>query len=94
MIEAAAYMLAKRRDPELERYVDDLIDKAVAGMDGRAAIRIASIRVSGNLLEAGVAYYRGNRQAEAARRGDQGGQRHGRRRTDPAGRPTSPATRD
>jgi uncharacterized protein len=57
VIEAAAYMLAKRRDPELERYVDDLIDKAVAGVDGRVADPDRVIRVSGNLLEAGVAYY-------------------------------------
>jgi uncharacterized protein len=57
VIEAAAYMLAKRRDPELERYVDDLINKAVAGVDGRVADPDRVIRVSGNLLEAGVAYY-------------------------------------
>ena len=57
VIEAAAYMLAKRRDPELERYVDDLIDKAVAGVDGRVTDPDRVVRVSGNLLEAGVAYY-------------------------------------
>jgi uncharacterized protein len=57
-IEAAAYMLGKRRDPDLERYVDELIDTAVASTDPRLARPESAVRTSGYLLEAGVAYFR------------------------------------
>jgi uncharacterized protein len=56
-IEAAAYMLAKRPDAELERYVDGLIDKAVANVESRASDPERVVRVSGNFFEAAVAYY-------------------------------------
>ena len=55
MIEAAAYMLSKRRDPELERQINALIDRAAAGVESRLASDDRTIRVSGNLLEAAVA---------------------------------------
>ena len=59
MIEAAAYMLSKRRDPELERQIDALIEKSVAGVESRLASASDDrmIRTSGNLLEAAVAYH-------------------------------------
>lgn len=57
VIEAAAYMLAKRSDPALEKYIDALIDKSVAGSPGRGASEDRAIRVSGNFLEAAVAYF-------------------------------------
>jgi len=57
-IEAAAYMLGKRRDPDLERYVDGLIDAVVARTDPRLGRPESAVRTSGYLLEAGVAYFR------------------------------------
>jgi uncharacterized protein len=57
IIEAASYMLAKRADPELQRTVDRLIERAVADTESRSASPERSIRVSGNFLEAAVAYY-------------------------------------
>ena len=64
MIEAAAYMLSKRRDPDLERQVDALIEKALATIENRLARAERGIGVSGNLLEAAVAYHEatGNRR--------------------------------
>ena len=56
-IEAAAYMLAKRRDPDLERYVDGLIDKQVDAVESRLSPPDRAIRTSGNFFEAAVAYY-------------------------------------
>ena len=56
VIEAAAYMLTARRDPELERHVDRLIDDAVAGVEKRLASPTATPLVSGYFLEAAVAY--------------------------------------
>jgi hypothetical protein len=56
-IEAAAYMLAKRRDTALETYVDGLIDKAVVTVQNRLSNPDSAIRLSGNFLEAAVAYY-------------------------------------
>jgi uncharacterized protein len=64
LIEAAAYMLAKRRDPEFESFIDAHIDKAVARTESRLTEPDKIVRVSGNFLEAGVAYFRatGKRQ--------------------------------
>jgi len=56
VIEAAAYMLATRPDPDLERYVDGLVDKAVASLDARLRDPANAVRVSGYFLEAAVAY--------------------------------------
>ena len=56
-IEAAAYMIAKRPDPALESYVDRLIDDAVAGLERRLAKPVVTPPVSGNFLEAAVAYF-------------------------------------
>ena len=56
-IEAAAYMIAKRPDPALEAYVDKLVDDSVANVDRRLAKPFTSPPVSGNFLEAAVAYF-------------------------------------
>ena len=56
-IEAAAYMIAKRADPALESYVDRLIDDSVAGVERRLAKPLETPPVSGNFLEAAVAYF-------------------------------------
>jgi len=57
VIEAAAYTLAKRRDPALEQYVDQQIDKLVAGMEARGSDPDRAIRVSGHFLEAAAVYF-------------------------------------
>jgi len=57
LIEAAAYMLAKRPDAALAKRVDDLIEAVAAGIDARAADPEAAIRTQGTFLEAAVAYY-------------------------------------
>jgi len=58
LIEGAAYMLAERSDPELEAYVDDLIDESVARVESRIKDDPESaVRVSGHFFEAAVAYF-------------------------------------
>ena len=57
LIEAAAYMLAKRPDPELEEYVDQVIDKLVTQLAPALADPDKAVRVPGHFLEAAVAYY-------------------------------------
>jgi DUF1680 family protein len=58
-IEGAAYMLEKRADPELEAYVDNLIDKAVESLDERMEnFPEYAFFVSGHFFEAAVAYFR------------------------------------
>ena len=57
LIEAAAYMLAKQRDPELEQHVDRIIDREVASSEARLASADRAIRTSGYFFEAAVAYY-------------------------------------
>jgi len=57
MIEAAAYMLSKRGDPELERQINALIERSVTGIDSRLASPERGIGTSGHLLEAAVAYH-------------------------------------
>jgi DUF1680 family protein len=57
LIEAAAYMLSRRPDPELEQYVDGLIDKSVAALESRQSRNESGIGLSGYFLEAAVAYY-------------------------------------
>lgn len=57
LIEAAAYMLAKRPDPKLEAYVDHVIDKLVTQLTIRLADPDKAVRVPGHFLEAAVAYY-------------------------------------
>ena len=56
LIEAAAYMLEERPDPELEAYVDQRIDGLLAGLEERIATPKQSVRVSGHVLEAATAY--------------------------------------
>jgi DUF1680 family protein len=56
LIEGAAYMLAKRPDPKLEEYVDQVIDKLVTQLTLRLADPDKAVRVSGHFLEAAVAY--------------------------------------
>src|SRR5215471_17857579 len=58
LIEAAAYMLALRRDPELEAYVDGRIDAMVAALKPRLADPDLAVRIPGHFLEAAVAYAR------------------------------------
>lgn len=57
LIEAAAYMLAKRKDPALEKRADVLIDRFAAGIDTRIANPDLAVRINGAFLEAAVAYY-------------------------------------
>jgi hypothetical protein len=57
LIEGAAYMLAKRPDPKLEEYTDQVIDKLVAQLTPRLADPNKAVHVSGHFLEAAVAYY-------------------------------------
>ena len=57
LIEAAAYMLAKRPDPKLEEYVDQVIDMLVTRLTSRLADPDKAVRVPGHFLEAAVAYY-------------------------------------
>src|SRR5262249_23660981 len=56
LIEAAAYMLAKRPDPQLEEYVDQVIARLVKQLTPRLADPDSAVRVPGHLLEAAVAY--------------------------------------
>ena len=57
-VEAAAYMLVKREDPELEAYMDELIDKMVDRLERRISENPeAAVHVSGHFLEAAIAYY-------------------------------------
>lgn len=65
LIEAAAYMLAKRADPALEARVDALIDRVAAGIDSRSGNPDAAVRTSGAFLEAAVAYYQTTRKKTA-----------------------------
>ncbi len=57
LIEAAAYMLAKRPDPKLEEYADQVIDRLVTKLTPRLADPDKAVRVSGHFLEGAVAYY-------------------------------------
>ena len=56
LIEAAAYMLEERPDPELEAYVEQRIDGLLAGLEQRIETPEQSVRVSGHVLEAATAY--------------------------------------
>jgi DUF1680 family protein len=58
LIEGAAYMLAKRSDPRLEAYVDELIDESVSRVESALEAKPESaVRISGHFFEAAVAYY-------------------------------------
>ena len=56
LIEAAAYMLDERPDPELEAYVEQRIDGLLAGLEQRIQTPEQSVHVSGHVLEAAKAY--------------------------------------
>lgn len=56
LIEAAAYMLEERPDPELEVYADQRIDGMLAELERRIETREQSVHVSGHVLEAATAY--------------------------------------
>jgi DUF1680 family protein len=58
LIEAAAYMLALRPDPELEAYVDGRIEAMVTALTPRLADPDLAVHVPGHFLEAAVAYAR------------------------------------
>ncbi len=57
LIEAAAYMLALRRDPSLEPLIDQRIDRLVSRVESRITRPEQAVRVSGHYLEAAAAYY-------------------------------------
>src|SRR5262245_22941413 len=57
LIEAAAHMLTTRRDPDLERRVDEAIARQASAINGRLASSDDTIRTQGTFLEAAVAYY-------------------------------------
>ena len=57
LIEAAAYMLAKRPDPKLEEYADQVIDTLVTQLTPRLADPDRAVHLPGHFLEAAVAYY-------------------------------------
>jgi DUF1680 family protein len=57
LIEAAAYMIAKRPDPKLEAYCDKIIDDMVAALTPRLSDPEKAVRVPGHFLEGAVAYY-------------------------------------
>lgn len=59
LIEAAGYMLAKQKDPELEAYVSRIVDREIANVERRLANPDQVIRVSGYFFEAAVAWYHG-----------------------------------
>jgi len=56
LIEAAAYMIEKRPDPELEAFVDARISELLAGMERRSEGPEQAVRVSGHFLEAAAAW--------------------------------------
>src|ERR1035437_3638333 len=64
LIEAAAFMLAKPRDPKPEEYVSQRIDRMVASVEQRITDPDRAIRVSGHFLEAAASYFEatGNRK--------------------------------
>ena len=57
LVEAAAYMLAKRPDAKLEEQADRAVDRLVAQLTPRLADPNKAVRVSGHFLEGAVAYY-------------------------------------
>lgn len=57
LIEGAAYMLAKRPDPKLESYCDDLIEQLTTALIPRLADSQKAVRLPGHFLEAAVAYH-------------------------------------
>ncbi len=56
LIEAAAYMIEERADPELEAYADERIDGMLAELERSIGTPEHSVRVSGHVLEAATAY--------------------------------------
>ncbi|HEX4566756.1 MAG TPA: beta-L-arabinofuranosidase domain-containing protein [Vicinamibacterales bacterium] len=58
LIEAAAYMLALRPDPDLQGYVDQRIDAMVASITPRLGNPDLVVRIPGHFHEAAVAYAR------------------------------------
>lgn len=56
LIEAAAYMLEERPDPELEAHADERIDAMLAELERRIEAPEQSVHVSGHVLEAATAY--------------------------------------
>ncbi|MXX35779.1 MAG: glycoside hydrolase family 127 protein [Gemmatimonadetes bacterium] len=56
LIEAAAYMIEERPDPELESYADGRIDRMLAELERSIEAPEQSVHVSGHVLEAATAY--------------------------------------
>jgi len=57
LIEAAAYMLAKRPDRKLEEYVDQVIGRLVRQLTPRLTDPDQAVRLPGHFFEAAVTYY-------------------------------------
>lgn len=57
LVEAAAYMLAKRPDPALQEVVDARIDAMIESLETRLDDPMQSVRISGHFLEAAHAYH-------------------------------------
>jgi hypothetical protein len=58
LIEAAAFMLIQRPDPDLEDFIDARIDGIVANLDRRIRTPEQSVRAPMHLFEAAAAYHR------------------------------------
>ena len=57
VLEGAAYMIAKRHDPSLDEFIDKRVDSLMEGLETRLTDPDSAIRLSGDFLEAAVAYY-------------------------------------
>ncbi|MEX1184706.1 MAG: beta-L-arabinofuranosidase domain-containing protein [Gemmatimonadota bacterium] len=57
LVEAVAYMVTERPDATLEARADERITQLVASIDQRLEDPAQAVRISGHVLEAGVAYH-------------------------------------
>ena len=57
LIEGAAHILAKRRDPALEKDVDERIERLISSLESKLTAPEKSILVSGHFFENAVAYF-------------------------------------
>jgi hypothetical protein len=58
LIEGAAFILAKGRDPELEKDVDARIERLIAALDAKVTDPEKTVLVSGHFFEDAVAYFK------------------------------------
>src|SRR5215469_5972137 len=59
LIEAAGYMIEKRKDPKLEAFVDPIVDREIASAERRIGNPDQVVRISGYFYEAAVAWLHG-----------------------------------